>query len=164
LIQFRAEALSPIRDDEIATRQKACPPARLAAACNLGSHIVCHFLVQACRLVQVHFRNAGPEELVSVACFAVSFVINSVAQDKSGDRPLCESGVCIGSPQATADYAFLSLGGDKETKFKTAREDLIAAVFREVEKLGMSILAPTLHATHPSDAMRQLHSDPGRAL
>jgi hypothetical protein len=50
--------------------------------------------------------------------------------------PQCTPGIHYACLQATADHAFLSLGGDKDIKFKTAREDLIEAVFREVEKLG----------------------------
>jgi hypothetical protein len=49
------------------------------------------------------------------------------------------SGIRYACLQATADHAFASLGGDKDIKFKTAREDLIEAVFREVEKLGMML-------------------------
>lgn len=44
---------------------------------------------------------------------------------------------CLGSLQAAADHAFESLGGDKDVKFKAAREELIEAVFREIGKLGM---------------------------
>lgn len=40
------------------------------------------------------------------------------------------------TPQASSDYAFESLGGDKQAKFTTAREELIEGAFQEVDKLG----------------------------
>jgi Protein of unknown function (DUF3223) len=52
--------------------QAVCPPCPHAETCILTSCMGSR--VQACRTVQVHFRNAGPEELVSVVVRWITFL------------------------------------------------------------------------------------------